>query len=501
MAGWTIFYWAWWVSWAPFVGMFVARISRGRTIREFVIGVVAAPTGFGFLWFAVVGGTGIELQRGGKADIVGSLATPELSLFTALDALPATRAQLGLCVLLIALFFISGADAASVVMATMASRGSLTPSKVVIVVLGVLMGGIACAMLLVGGLAALQQAAVLGSVPFTFVLVGVAYCWIKALREETRDTGPRPDEPAHATLDVTTQAKAAHVRGRARPAASGLECRRWWRWRPWPARAATANSERGASQQPQGASLRVTIGTQEFPEARILGELWRQALAVNGYAVNLRKGVGPAEDLDQALRDGEIDGYVAYTGTVLSIVAGEEVSGLDPDETYEQARAYYDEPQDMAMSADDALPEQGRHRHHRVLRRRERPQPPSPTCGKLDDFVLGARPEFESLYLGLEGLQQVYGLTNATFAPFDARASSTPRSTTATPTPSTRSRPTRSCESGEYALLDDPELLFGSQNVVMVVERGQARLDRRRRLPARGRRGQRRARRGRHGRG
>ena len=95
MAGWTIFYWAWWVSWAPFVGMFVARISRGRTIREFVIGVVAAPTGFGFLWFAVVGGTGIELQRGGKADIVGSLATPELSLFTALDALPAARAQLG----------------------------------------------------------------------------------------------------------------------------------------------------------------------------------------------------------------------------------------------------------------------------------------------------------------------------------------------------------------------------------------------------------------------
>ncbi len=68
MAGWTIFYWAWWVSWAPFVGMFVARISRGRTIREFVIGVVAAPTGFGFFWFAVVGGTGIELatQRQGR---------------------------------------------------------------------------------------------------------------------------------------------------------------------------------------------------------------------------------------------------------------------------------------------------------------------------------------------------------------------------------------------------------------------------------------------------
>lgn len=194
MAGWTIFYWAWWVSWAPFVGMFVARISRGRTIREFVIGVAAAPTGFGFLWFAIVGGTGIELQRTGKADIVGSLSTPELSLFTALDVLPLPAVSAALCIVLIALFFISGADAASVVMATMASRGSITPSRFVTVVLGLLMGGIACAMLLVGGLTALQQAAVLGSVPFTFVLVGVAWCWLKALREETRH-GPEPGVP------------------------------------------------------------------------------------------------------------------------------------------------------------------------------------------------------------------------------------------------------------------------------------------------------------------
>jgi glycine betaine transporter len=178
--------------------MFVARISRGRTIREFVIGVVAAPTGFGFLWFAIVGGTGIELQRSGEADIVGSLATPELVLFTALDVLPFPVISSALCVFLIALFFISGADAASVVMATMASRGSLAPSKIVIVVLGVLMAGIACAMLLVGGLTALQQAAVLGSVPFTIVLVGVAYCWIKALREETRGGSTAADEAPKA---------------------------------------------------------------------------------------------------------------------------------------------------------------------------------------------------------------------------------------------------------------------------------------------------------------
>jgi glycine betaine transporter len=184
MAAWTIFYWAWWISWAPFVGMFVARISRGRTIREFVLGVVAAPTGMGFIWFALVGGTGINLQTSGKADLVGAVDTPELSLFTALDALPMPEITSAICIFLIALFFISGADAAAIVMGTMASRGALEPSRVVVVVLGLLMGGIACALLLVGGLTALQQAAILGAVPFTFVLVGLAYSWMKALREE-----------------------------------------------------------------------------------------------------------------------------------------------------------------------------------------------------------------------------------------------------------------------------------------------------------------------------
>jgi glycine betaine transporter len=200
MAAWTIFYWAWWISWAPFVGMFVARISRGRTIREFVLGVVAAPTGFGFLWFAVVGGTGIDLQRSGAADLVGVVATPELSLFTALDALPIPTITSAICIFLIALFFISGADAAALVMGTMATRGSLEPPRLVVVILGVLMGGIACAMLLVGGLTALQQAAVLGSVPFTFVIVGVAWSWLKALRGD-RVPGR---EPVPAVAPATT---------------------------------------------------------------------------------------------------------------------------------------------------------------------------------------------------------------------------------------------------------------------------------------------------------
>ena len=225
-------------------------------------------------------------------------------------------------------------------------------------------------------------------------------------------------------------------------------------------------SERDASQQPQGASLRVTIGTQEFPEARLIGELWREALSVNGYAVNLRKGVGPAEELDEALKDEEIDGYVAYTGTVLSIVAGEEVSGLDPQETYDQAKAFY-AGQDMVMSRmtpfqnKDAIATTRAYAEANALTT-------IADLGKVDRFTLGARPEFESLYLGLEGLQQVYGLTNVDFAPFALGAqyaaldNGDADAVDAFTTDPQLAR-------GDYQVLEDTELLFGSQNVVMVV--------------------------------
>ncbi len=233
------------------------------------------------------------------------------------------------------------------------------------------------------------------------------------------------------------------------------------------------SEERDASQQPQGASLRITIGTQEFPEARILGELWREALAVNGYAVDLRKGIGPAEDLDEALKSGDIDGYVAYTGTVLSIVAGEEVSGLDPEATYEQAKRFY-AGQDMVMSEmtpfqnKDAIATTQGYAEANGLT----------TIADLADvpgFTLGARPEFEDLYLGLEGLREVYGLSNAEFAPIelgaqyaalDAGDADAVDAFTTDP----------QLVSGDYTLLEDPELLFGSQNVVMVV--GEDKLDR-----------------------
>lgn len=226
-------------------------------------------------------------------------------------------------------------------------------------------------------------------------------------------------------------------------------------------------AESGASQQPQGAQLRITLGTQEFPEARILGELWRQALAANGYTVDLRKNVGPAAELDKLLRDGEIDGHVAYTGTVLSVVAGEEVSGLDPDQTYREAKAFYD-TRGMAMSEMTPFENVDAIATTKAFAQEEQLESIE-DLRKLDRFTIGARPEFESLYLGLEGLQQLYGLTNAKFKPLSLGSQySALDNGDADAVNAFTTDP--QLENGDYQVLEDPKLLFGSQNVVMTVD-------------------------------
>jgi glycine betaine transporter len=215
MASWTIFYWAWWYSWGPFVGMFVARISRGRTIREFMIGVIVAPTGFGFLWFAAVGGTSINIQETGRADLLAAVAdSPQSALFTALDVLPVPLITSVLSVLLMVLFFVSGADAGAITMATMACRGILVPPKVVTVTMGALMGAVASAMLLAGGLEGLQMAAICGSLPFLIISMALCWYWIKALREEGAPSGEGPSENLDASkVLVSTAASPADPPG------------------------------------------------------------------------------------------------------------------------------------------------------------------------------------------------------------------------------------------------------------------------------------------------
>lgn len=221
-----------------------------------------------------------------------------------------------------------------------------------------------------------------------------------------------------------------------------------------------------AGQQPQGAALRITLGTQQFPEARILGELWRQALAVNGYTVDLRKGVGPAADLDALLRTGEIDGHVAYTGTVLSVVAGKEVSGLDPQETYRRAKTFY-AGRAMAMSAMTPFQNKDAVAVTREFAQAQRLRSLA-DLRRVDRLKLGGRPEFERLQLGLRGLEERYGISQAQFRPlalgrqYAALDSGEVQAVDAfTTDPQLRS--------DEYTLLSDPKLLFGSQNVVMTV--------------------------------
>ncbi len=185
LQGWTVFYWAWWISWTPFVGLFIARISRGRTIRQFVTGVLLVPSVVSLVWFAVFGGAGISAQQSG-VDVAGQ-STSEGQLFGVLQQYPLASVATVLVMVLVAIFFVSGADAASIVMGSLSQRGTLEPSKWVVVFWGVVMGAVAAIMLLVGGdeaLTGLQNLTIIAALPFAIVMVGLAISLAKDLRSD-----------------------------------------------------------------------------------------------------------------------------------------------------------------------------------------------------------------------------------------------------------------------------------------------------------------------------
>jgi choline/carnitine/betaine transport len=187
LSGWTVFYWAWWISWTPFVGMFIARISRGRTIRQFVTGVLLVPSLVSLVWFCVFGGAAIDLQRDG-VDLAGQ-STTEGQLFGLLDHIPLASVTTILVVVLVAIFFVSGADAASIVMGTLSERGAIEPRKPVVIFWGVLTGAVAAVMLLVGGggeeaLTGLRNLTIVAALPFALVMVGLAVALAKDLRTD-----------------------------------------------------------------------------------------------------------------------------------------------------------------------------------------------------------------------------------------------------------------------------------------------------------------------------
>ncbi|HWJ11063.1 MAG TPA: BCCT family transporter [Nocardioides sp.] len=182
---WTVFYWAWWLSWTPFVGMFIARISRGRTIRQFVTGVLLVPSVVSVVWFCILGGTAIDLQRDGT-DIAGAGGL-EAQLFGTLDALPLATVASVVVMVLVAIFFVSGADAASIVMGSLSERGTTEPRRAVVVFWGVATGAVAAVMLLAGGedaLTGLQTITIVAALPFVVIMIGLAAALVRDLRQD-----------------------------------------------------------------------------------------------------------------------------------------------------------------------------------------------------------------------------------------------------------------------------------------------------------------------------
>ena len=184
LSSWTVFYWAWWISWTPFVGMFIARISRGRTIREFVTGVLRVPSVVSLVWVAIFGGAAIDAMQHGASINPDAFDT---ALFQLLADYPLAGVTTVLVMLLVGIFFVSGADAASIVMGTLSEKGTTEPSRGTVIFWGVLTGGVAAVMLLVGGsnaLTSLQNITISAALPFVVVMVGLMFSLTKDLSSD-----------------------------------------------------------------------------------------------------------------------------------------------------------------------------------------------------------------------------------------------------------------------------------------------------------------------------
>jgi choline/glycine/proline betaine transport protein len=183
---WTLFYWGWWISWAPFVGMFIARISRGRTIREFLLGVLFAPAGFSFIWFTIFGNTAIWLDINVADGKIARTVADDMpvALFTVFDYLPWSVLLSWTAGLLVAVYFVTASDAGALVIAMITSRGEEEPALWLRVFWALACGGVAACLLLAGGLPAVQTAAVIAALPLAIVMLVMCYGIWKALRDE-----------------------------------------------------------------------------------------------------------------------------------------------------------------------------------------------------------------------------------------------------------------------------------------------------------------------------
>ena len=215
--GWTVFYWAWTVTWSPFIGIFVARISKGRTIREFVLGVLFAPSIFTLVWFAIFGWSAMEIDGIGGDGGVMSEAVSEsipLALFTFLESFPATTLLQGLSVVIVAIFFATSSDSASLVV-DMLCTGSTDSGPVrQRVFWGVSEGALAASLILLAGddgLAALQQVITVVGLPIFIMVFAMVFALMKGLKSEAVPTRPEPPPPN--LEDITPESADESVRG------------------------------------------------------------------------------------------------------------------------------------------------------------------------------------------------------------------------------------------------------------------------------------------------
>jgi glycine betaine transporter len=182
---WTLFYWAWWISWSPFVGVFIARISRGRTIKEFILGTLIAPTLLCFVWFSVFGGSALHLQLFDGIDVaITAVNDVPTTLFVVFSNFPLSALLSTIAVVLLVVFFVTSADSATFVLSMMTSHGNLNPPLFKRISWGLIQSTVATLLLISGGLKALEQMVITAALPFTFIMILLCYNLSIALQQE-----------------------------------------------------------------------------------------------------------------------------------------------------------------------------------------------------------------------------------------------------------------------------------------------------------------------------
>lgn len=205
MGDWTLFYWGWWISWSPFVGMFIARISRGRTIREFILGVLLVPAGVTFLWLSIFGNSALFIELGERGGEIAAAVTSDMptALYVFLERLPWTTLVSLVATLLVVTFFVTSSDSGSLVIDIITSGGDEDPPTWQRVFWAISEGVVASVLLLAGGLSALQTAAISSALPFAFVMLFVCYGLYKGLLSEGRLHPYRMTSSSSIPVDVS----------------------------------------------------------------------------------------------------------------------------------------------------------------------------------------------------------------------------------------------------------------------------------------------------------